>query len=106
MVENVLPAQVWEALNEDPEAQLVDVRTDAEWAYVGVPGVGACIYRRLQFGWSATLAAGGRIAGHPEIVFVQSDAVQIPRRSPPQDPEGQIPCDELAGIRRGFGPAW
>ena len=31
MVENVPPAQAWEALNNDPEAQLVDVRTDAEW---------------------------------------------------------------------------
>jgi rhodanese-related sulfurtransferase len=27
----------WEVLNDDPGAVLVDVRTDAEWAYVGVP---------------------------------------------------------------------
>ncbi len=37
MVENVPPAKVWEALRKDPKAQLVDVRTDAEWNFVGLP---------------------------------------------------------------------
>jgi rhodanese-related sulfurtransferase len=37
MVENVAPKQTWEALDSNPEAQLVDVRTDAEWNFVGVP---------------------------------------------------------------------
>jgi rhodanese-related sulfurtransferase len=37
MVENIAPAQTWEALQRDPQAQLVDVRTDAEWTYVGLP---------------------------------------------------------------------
>lgn len=36
MVENVSPRQVWDALCTDPQAQLVDVRTDAEWTYVGL----------------------------------------------------------------------
>lgn len=37
MVENASPRQVWEALGTDPLAQVVDVRTDAEWTYVGLP---------------------------------------------------------------------
>lgn len=37
MVENVAPQQVWDILRNDPTARLVDVRTDAEWAYVGLP---------------------------------------------------------------------
>lgn len=37
MVENVSPQQTWEALGTDKLAQLVDVRTDAEWAFVGLP---------------------------------------------------------------------
>jgi rhodanese-related sulfurtransferase len=37
MVENVPPTKVWEALQSDPKAQLVDVRTDAEWTFVGLP---------------------------------------------------------------------
>ena len=37
MVENVPPLRVWEALRGEPKAQLVDVRTDAEWNFVGLP---------------------------------------------------------------------
>ncbi|HTR17623.1 MAG TPA: rhodanese-like domain-containing protein [Acetobacteraceae bacterium] len=37
MVENVSPKQTWDALSDDERTVLVDVRTDAEWTYVGVP---------------------------------------------------------------------
>jgi rhodanese-related sulfurtransferase len=37
MVDDVEPKQVWEALRTDKSARLVDVRTNAEWAYVGLP---------------------------------------------------------------------
>jgi len=37
MIENVAPTQVWDAICNDPQAQVVDVRTDAEWTYVGLP---------------------------------------------------------------------
>ena len=37
MVENVSPNATLQALRENPDAQLVDVRTDAEWTYVGLP---------------------------------------------------------------------
>jgi len=37
MVENVPPGRVWKALQNNPTAQLVDVRTDVEWQFVGVP---------------------------------------------------------------------
>jgi len=36
MVENVAPRKVWEALTTNPKAAMVDVRTDAEWNFVGV----------------------------------------------------------------------
>lgn len=36
MVENVAPRKVWEALTANPKAAMVDVRTDAEWNFVGV----------------------------------------------------------------------
>jgi rhodanese-related sulfurtransferase len=35
------PAECWRALTEDPRAMLVDVRTDAEWTYVGMPDLSA-----------------------------------------------------------------
>ncbi len=31
------PQQAWELLSDNPAAVLVDVRTDAEWRFVGVP---------------------------------------------------------------------
>jgi rhodanese-related sulfurtransferase len=37
MVDNVSPSTAWQALLADPSAQLVDVRTDAEWNFVGLP---------------------------------------------------------------------
>jgi len=36
-VEDVSPRDTWNALRDDPEAMLVDVRTDAEWNFVGLP---------------------------------------------------------------------
>jgi rhodanese-related sulfurtransferase len=41
MIENVPPAKAWAALQSDPQAQLIDVRTDVEWAFVGLPDLGA-----------------------------------------------------------------
>ncbi len=37
MIENVDPKRVWDSLQADKSARLVDVRTNAEWAYVGLP---------------------------------------------------------------------
>jgi rhodanese-related sulfurtransferase len=34
---DITPEQAWKLLSENPEAVLVDVRTDAEWRIVGVP---------------------------------------------------------------------
>jgi rhodanese-related sulfurtransferase len=36
---DVLPGEAWELLESDPKAQLVDVRTAAEWNFVGVPDI-------------------------------------------------------------------
>ncbi|HTZ69870.1 MAG TPA: rhodanese-like domain-containing protein [Acetobacteraceae bacterium] len=37
MIQNVSVGAAWAALTGDPDAQLVDCRTDAEWQYVGIP---------------------------------------------------------------------
>ena len=34
---DITPLEAWELLSDNPQAVLVDVRTDAEWRFVGVP---------------------------------------------------------------------
>jgi len=51
MVDNVPPAQVWEALKSDPKAQLVDVRTDAEWTFVGLPDLAPAGKQAVLIQW-------------------------------------------------------
>ncbi len=38
-VENITPQECWRKLQEDENSFLVDVRTAAEWTYVGVPNL-------------------------------------------------------------------
>ncbi len=37
MIRDVAPRDAWQALSIEPRAQLCDVRTDAEWTFVGLP---------------------------------------------------------------------
>jgi rhodanese-related sulfurtransferase len=36
-VPDISPRAAWQALADDPEAVLIDVRTQAEWTFVGLP---------------------------------------------------------------------
>ena len=51
MVENVAPTQTWEALQADAAAHLVDVRTDAEWNFVGIPDLNATGKQTVLIPW-------------------------------------------------------
>jgi rhodanese-related sulfurtransferase len=64
MVENVPPVRVWEALQKDPKAQLVDVRTDAEWNFVGLPDLSSAGKQVVPIQWQVypTMARNGAFA--------------------------------------------
>ena len=77
-VDQVSPQQAYEALRETPDSALVDVRTEAELAFVGIPDPGA-IGRPLatvewvdfpakhpneDFAEDLKAAFGGRLPGH------------------------------------------
>ena len=51
MVDNVSPRKTWEALKADPNAQLVDVRTDVEWNFVGVPDLASLGKQAVLLPW-------------------------------------------------------
>jgi rhodanese-related sulfurtransferase len=50
---DVSPAEAWAALQTDPSATLVDVRTVAEWSFVGVPNLGPLGKRPLFQEWQS-----------------------------------------------------
>lgn len=43
--------ETWAALRSDPMAALIDVRTDAEWAYVGLPDLSAAAKEVHRIPW-------------------------------------------------------
>lgn len=47
----ITPTEAWQRLAADPAAKLVDVRTQAEWAYVGVPDLSALGKQPLLVSW-------------------------------------------------------
>lgn len=48
---DVSPREAWQALAADPKAQLVDVRTRAEWTFVGMPGLGEIGKEAILLEW-------------------------------------------------------
>jgi rhodanese-related sulfurtransferase len=51
MIEDVPVADVWARLKEDEAAVLIDVRTRAEWAFVGLPDLSAIGKRVVTVEW-------------------------------------------------------
>jgi rhodanese-related sulfurtransferase len=49
---DITPEQAWKLLGENPEAVLVDVRTDAEWRFVGVPDLSSLGREVVYIEWN------------------------------------------------------
>ncbi len=50
-VDDVVVGDVWEQLKADPSAVLIDVRTRAEWTFVGIPDLSALGKRVVTVEW-------------------------------------------------------
>ncbi len=50
-VPDISPTETWQALRTDPQAVLIDVRTDAEWNFVGVPDLAEAEKRVVLIPW-------------------------------------------------------
>ncbi|WP_265447102.1 rhodanese-like domain-containing protein [Flexivirga meconopsidis] len=68
---DVTPQQAYDALRDEPDAALVDVRTQAEWTYVGVPDLTPIGKRVVCVEWQ-DFPAG---AQNPRFVDDVRDAV-------------------------------
>jgi len=51
---DITPLQAWKLLSDNPRAVLVDVRTDAEWRFVGVPDLSSLGREVVYIEWNAT----------------------------------------------------
>lgn len=61
-VPDVNPRDTWEALRNDPQAALVDVRTDAEWNFVGLPDLSSVAKQTVLIPWQ--IYPGMQVNGH------------------------------------------
>jgi rhodanese-related sulfurtransferase len=50
-VGEIMPTDAWTILATDKDARLVDVRTQAEWAYVGVPDLSGVDQTLIRVEW-------------------------------------------------------
>ncbi|MBR9972132.1 rhodanese-like domain-containing protein [Magnetospirillum sulfuroxidans] len=48
---DISPRDTWDKLQSDPEARLIDVRTQAEWQYVGLPDLSALEKQPVLVSW-------------------------------------------------------
>ncbi|SFR33648.1 rhodanese-like domain-containing protein [Litoreibacter janthinus] len=51
-VQELLPTQAWGLLESNPNAVLIDVRTKAEWSFVGKPDLSTLNRSVLEIEWS------------------------------------------------------
>ena len=65
-VPDIGPTETWAALRDDPLAALVDVRTDAEWNFVGIPELGQLGKQVVLIPWQVypTMQVNGAFADH------------------------------------------
>lgn len=65
-VPDVTPTATWEALTSDPAAALIDVRTDAEWNFVGLPDLGPLGRQVVLIPWQVypSMQVNGAFAEH------------------------------------------
>jgi rhodanese-related sulfurtransferase len=70
MIEDVAPRQVWEALMSNPTSALCDVRTNAEWSFVGVPDLSQTGKKPVLIQWQVFPS----MQGNPKFVEALQEA--------------------------------
>jgi rhodanese-related sulfurtransferase len=80
-VDNLSVDEAWRRLGSDPKAQLVDVRTKAEWRFVGVPDLAPIGRSALQIEWQ-TYPEGAAV---PDFVDRCAAALRQSGAGPDQD---------------------
>jgi len=115
---DLTPQQAWDLLAADGRAVLVDVRTDAEWRYVGVPDTSSLGRRPALIEWSTypsgqpnpdfapSLAAAGLTPGDERpVVFLCRSGVRSVAAATAATAAGYGPAyNILEGFEGNVGP--
>ena len=113
---DLTPQQAWDLLTSDQSAVLVDVRTDAEWRYVGIPDSAQIDGRAALVEWVSypagrpnpqflkQLAEAGVTAGRP-VVFLCRSGVRSVAAAQAATAAGLGPAyNVLEGFEGDVGP--
>ncbi len=84
---DISPKQAWAMLAEEPDAVLVDVRTDAEWTYVGLPDLNSIGKRTMGVMWQS----------YPDMAVNAGFVDDIRKVGPPPDAAVLLLC--RSGVR-------
>ncbi len=84
---DVTSQEAWKMLERDGKAVLLDVRTDAEWRYVGLPDLSVLEKRTLRVSWQE----------YPELNHNPDFVAEVARHGPASDQPLLIIC--RSGVR-------
>lgn len=77
---DITSLEAWKLLSDNPDAVLVDVRTDAEWRFVGVPDLSSLGREVVYIEWNTT---GG--------TYNENFANELRERVPPAGADAERP---------------
>jgi rhodanese-related sulfurtransferase len=104
---DINPKEVWDVLAREPGAQLVDVRTEAEWNFVGIPDLAARNRQAILIEWQ-------RFPPGPNPAFVQQVEAALKDANYPKGAPifflcrsgGRSRAAAIAMTAAGFGPCF
>lgn len=104
---DITPAEAWQILEEDRRAVLVDVRTPAEWTYVGIPDLRSLGKQPVMVPWAmypameinpdfaAQVSAAG-VAPDVPVMFICRSGVRSRSAAIAMTAQGYATCYNVA----------
>ena len=69
---DITPEEAWKLLTDNPEAVLVDCRTDGQWRFVGVPDVSSLQRDVVYVEWNTRLTESHDTTSSTSLVRLAS----------------------------------
>lgn len=86
------PRQAWDLLQQDKAAVLVDCRSQAEWAFVGVPDLSALGKQAVLVEWQSFVPGTPETGGRPRMMANRTFAQDLEQAGVPKDAQVVFLC--------------